>query len=68
MTETTELSSAVETSSSAAGSSTAAPAKSSGGLLILILGALVLVNLYVFVWDKKTGVAAIKRELSKLPP
>jgi murein DD-endopeptidase MepM/ murein hydrolase activator NlpD len=30
--------------------------------LILILGALVVVNLYVFVWDKKTGVAAIKRE------
>jgi len=40
----------------------AAPAKSSGGFLILILGALVVVNLYVFVWDKKTGVAAIKRE------
>ncbi len=40
----------------------AAPAKSSGGFLILILGALVLVNLYVFVWDKKTGVAAIKQQ------
>lgn len=40
----------------------AAPAKHSGGFLLLILGALVLVNLYVFVWDKKTGVAAIKRE------
>ncbi len=40
----------------------AAPAKHSGGLLLLVLGALVIVNLYVFVWDKKTGVAAIKRE------
>jgi murein DD-endopeptidase MepM/ murein hydrolase activator NlpD len=40
----------------------AQPARSSGGFLLLILGALVLVNLYVFVWDKKTGVAAIKRE------
>ncbi|MCB5275114.1 hypothetical protein BJG92_02656 [Arthrobacter sp. SO5] len=42
MTETTELSSAVETSSSAAGSSTAAPAKSSGlaGLKLAQLQAL----------------------------
>lgn len=29
---------------------------------MLILGALVLVNLYVFVWDKKTGVRAIKQQ------
>ena len=29
---------------------------------MLVLGALVLVNLYVFVWDKKTSVGAIKRE------
>lgn len=40
----------------------AAPAKSGGGLMLLILGALVLVNLYVFVWDKKTSVAAIKEQ------
>jgi hypothetical protein len=29
---------------------------------MVILGALVLVNLYVFVWDKKTGVRAIKQQ------
>ncbi len=40
----------------------AEPAKSGSGWVILILGALVLVNLYVFVWDKKTGVAAIKKQ------
>jgi murein DD-endopeptidase MepM/ murein hydrolase activator NlpD len=39
-----------------------APANRSGGALILVLAGLVLVNLYVFVWNKKTGVAAIKRE------
>lgn len=40
----------------------AAPAKRSGAWLMLVLGALVLVNLYVFVWDKKTGVRAIKQQ------
>jgi len=40
----------------------AAPAKRSGAWLMVILGALVLVNLYVFVWDKKTGVRAIKQQ------
>jgi hypothetical protein len=39
-----------------------APAKRHGGLLVLILGALVLVNLYVFVWNKKTGVRAIREQ------
>jgi murein DD-endopeptidase MepM/ murein hydrolase activator NlpD len=39
-----------------------APAKHGGGLVLLILGALVLVNLYVFVWDKKTSVSAIKQQ------
>jgi murein DD-endopeptidase MepM/ murein hydrolase activator NlpD len=39
-----------------------APAKHNGGLLLVILGALVIVNLYVFVWDKKTSVAAIKQQ------
>jgi len=38
------------------------PAKRSGAWLMLVLGALVLVNLYVFVWDKKTGVRAIKQQ------
>ena len=39
-----------------------APAKRHGAWLMLVLGALVLVNLYVFVWDKKTGVRAIKQQ------
>jgi murein DD-endopeptidase MepM/ murein hydrolase activator NlpD len=30
--------------------------------VVLILAALVLVNLYVFVWDKKTSVSAIKQQ------
>lgn len=49
----------------------AAPAKRSGAWLMLVLGALVLVNLYVFVWDKKTGVRAIKQQAeaySATPP
>src|SRR5262249_40426134 len=40
----------------------AAPAKRSGAWVILVLGALVVVNLYVFVWDKQTGVRAIKQQ------
>jgi hypothetical protein len=36
------------------------PARRNGGWVILILGALVVVNLYVFVWDKQTSVGAIK--------
>ena len=40
----------------------AAPARKSGIWVILILGILVLVNLYVFVWDKNTGVRAIKQQ------
>jgi len=39
-----------------------APSNRSGGALILVLAGLVLVNLYVFVWDKKKSVGAIKRE------
>lgn len=50
----------------------AAPARRGGAWVILVLGALVVVNLYVFVWDKKTSVGAIKREAeaasSKAPP
>ena len=30
--------------------------------MILVLGALVVINLYVFVWDKKTGVRAIRQQ------
>lgn len=40
----------------------AAPAKRGGGWILLVLGALVVVNLYVFVWDKKTSVRAIQQK------
>jgi murein DD-endopeptidase MepM/ murein hydrolase activator NlpD len=33
-----------------------------------VLGALVVVNLYVFVWDKQTSVGAIKREADRATP
>jgi murein DD-endopeptidase MepM/ murein hydrolase activator NlpD len=36
--------------------------------VILILAALVIVNLYVFVWDKKTSVAAIQRKANEATP
>lgn len=44
------------------------PAKRSGLWVALILGALVVVNLYVFVWDTKTSVGAIRREAESRPP
>lgn len=44
------------------------PARRSGVWVLLVLGALVLVNLYVFVWDKDTSVAAIKREADAKSP
>jgi murein DD-endopeptidase MepM/ murein hydrolase activator NlpD len=37
------------------------PARRGGGLVLLVLAALVIVNLYVFVWDKDTSVSAVKR-------
>lgn len=40
----------------------AAPARSGGVWVILVLGGLVLVNLYVFVWDGRTGVRALKEQ------
>jgi hypothetical protein len=40
----------------------AAPARRGGALVILVLGGLVLLNLYVFVWDKKTSVSAIQQQ------
>ena len=40
----------------------AAPARRGGAWVALILGALVLVNLYVFVWDKKSSVPAIQKQ------
>jgi murein DD-endopeptidase MepM/ murein hydrolase activator NlpD len=36
--------------------------------VILVLGALVVVNLYVFVWDKKTSVGAIKQQADAASP
>ncbi|MDB4959031.1 MAG: Opacity-associated protein LysM-like domain [Myxococcales bacterium] len=38
----------------------AAPARHNGGWVILVLGGLVLVNLYVFVWDKKLGIGRVR--------
>lgn len=35
--------------------------------MVLVLGALVVVNLYVFVWDKKTSVGAIKEQAAAAP-
>lgn len=35
--------------------------------MLVILAGLVLVNLYVFVWDKKTSVAAIKQKAQEAP-
>lgn len=46
----------------------AAPARRGGAWVVLVLGALVVVNLYVFVWNKKTSVAAIKREAAAAGP
>ncbi|MGE0400685.1 MAG: peptidoglycan DD-metalloendopeptidase family protein [Kofleriaceae bacterium] len=36
--------------------------------MALVLGALVVVNLYVFVWDKKTSVGAIKEQAESKTP
>src|SRR5689334_24187492 len=44
------------------------PARRPGGWVALVLGALVVVNLYVFVWDKRTSVGAIKREADRATP
>jgi murein DD-endopeptidase MepM/ murein hydrolase activator NlpD len=44
------------------------PSRRGSGWVVLVLGALVVVNLYVFVWDKKTSVGAIKREAEAKQP
>jgi hypothetical protein len=44
------------------------PAKRSGLWVLLVLAVLVVVNLYVFVWDKKTGVRAIKQQAEAAQP
>lgn len=43
------------------------PAKKSNIWVLVVLAGLVLVNLYVFVWDKKTSVAAIKQKAQEAP-
>jgi hypothetical protein len=40
----------------------ATPARRGGAAVIVVLAGLVLLNLYVFVWDKKSGVSAIKHQ------
>ncbi len=47
---------------------TAGPARRGGALVVLVLAGLVLVNLYVFVWDKKTSVGAIKEQAEHATP
>lgn len=44
------------------------PARKTSGWVVLVLAGLVVVNLYVFVWDKKTSVGAIKREADRAMP
>ena len=44
------------------------PARKSGLWVLLVLGALVVINLYVFVWDKKTSVRAIAEQAHNATP
>src|SRR6185295_1910927 len=43
------------------------PSRRTSGWVVLVLGALVLVNLYVFVWDKDTSVGAIADKAAAKP-
>ncbi len=43
------------------------PTRRHGMWVVLVLGALVVVNLYVFVWDKNTSVAAIRDRAEHAP-
>ncbi|HPH66120.1 MAG TPA: peptidoglycan DD-metalloendopeptidase family protein [Kofleriaceae bacterium] len=45
-----------------------APSKKGGVWVAAILGALVLINLYVFVWNKNTSVASIKEKADNATP
>jgi murein DD-endopeptidase MepM/ murein hydrolase activator NlpD len=45
----------------------AAPARKNNAWVILILAALVLVNLYVFVWDKNTSIKAVEAKAHAAP-
>ena len=44
------------------------PARKSGLWVVLVLGVLVVINLYVFVWDKHTGVRAIAQQAHNAQP
>jgi murein DD-endopeptidase MepM/ murein hydrolase activator NlpD len=44
------------------------PARKTGGWVALVLAALVVINLYVFVWDKQTSVGALKAEAERATP
>jgi hypothetical protein len=44
------------------------PARKSGLWVLLVLGVLVVINLYVFVWDKKTSVRAIAQQAHNAQP
>lgn len=44
------------------------PARRTSGWVALVLGALVVINLYVFVWDKRLSVGAIKDKAEHATP
>lgn len=44
------------------------PARKSGLWVLLVLGVLVVINLYVFVWDKKTSVRAVAEQARNAQP
>lgn len=44
------------------------PARKNGLWVLLVLGVLVVINLYVFVWDKKTSVRAIAQQAHNAQP
>src|SRR3569833_130859 len=44
------------------------PARKNGRWVLLVLGVLVVINLYVFVWDKKTSVRAIAQQAHNAQP
>ena len=43
------------------------PARRGGALVVLVLAGLVVLNLYVFVWDNRTGIAAVRRKAETAP-
>lgn len=50
------------------GRANASPARKNGLWVLLVLGVLVLINLYVFVWDKKTSVRAVAEQARNAQP